>query len=522
MSVGENGTWRGTVSVPSSIPPFFHSQLSHSADLAVAIFLITTGVVSVMGNGVVLLIYGRKRKKLKPHELMTINLAVCDFGYSLFGAPFPITSSLSHAWVFGEAGCLFYGVQGFVFGIGSLITTCLISLDRSFKICSIQYGQWIERRHASYSILLVWIYTIFWGLLPVFGFGSYGPEPFATSCTINWWRMKSSLNDRIYIFLILSLCFGVPTFIIITSYIAIMVTVYRSNRTLASIPSSTVTHSSKDLRLTKIAAVVCSSFLLAWMPYAIVSLYSALTAKEEPGEDPGILRAGAGMTGHVTPKLVDFLAFPSLINWTSLENDSTIYDSLDMWSNRTMHSNFRPGYNSVLGSGSALGAQSVRAVSSLRPEVTLIPAMFAKSHCMVNPFIYQIMNREFRADVYYMFCGRGLERERTSRRGRERSDSEGNQSSISLSYCHSWKRKSSSHILSHGNNGKKKQQQRSGSEKGPRGSWQGSGCSDWASLDAAMLDTQINMEREKGSEGDRGKEKEQGGSTSSSLLTCED
>ena len=37
--------------------------------------------------------------------------------------------------------------------------------------------------------------------------------------------MKSSLNDRIYIFLILSLCFGVPTFIIITSYIAIMVTV---------------------------------------------------------------------------------------------------------------------------------------------------------------------------------------------------------------------------------------------------------------------------------------------------------
>lgn len=98
----------------------------------------------------------------------------------------------------------------------------------------------------------------------------------------------------------------------------------------------------------------------------------------------------------------------------------------------------------------------------------------------------------------------------------------GNQSSISLSYCHSWKRKSSSHILSHGNNGKKKQQQRSGSEKGPRGSWQGSGCSDWASLDAAMLDTQINMEREKGSEGDRGKEKEQGGSTSSSLLTCED
>ncbi|XP_062394533.1 rhodopsin-like [Sardina pilchardus] len=517
MSVGVNGTLRGAVSVPSSIPPFFRSQLSPSADLAVAVFLITTGVVSVVGNGVVLLVFGRKRKKLRPHELMTINLAVCDFGYSLLGAPFPITSSLSHAWVFGQTGCLFYGVQGFVFGIGSLLTTCLISLDRAFKICSIQYGQWIERRHASLSIVLVWIYTIFWGLLPVFGFGSYGPEPYATSCTINWWSMKSSLNDRIYIFLIMSLCFGVPTFIIITSYIAIMVTVYRSSRTLASIPSSTVTHSSKELRLTKIAAVVCSSFLVAWMPYAIVSLYSALTAKEEPGEYVGILTAEAGPTGQATPKLADFLAFPSLLNWTSVENDTTIYETLDMWSNSTLQTNFRPDSNPVssAGSGSVVGTQSTRAVSSLPPEVTLIPAMFAKSHCMVNPFIYQIMNHEFRANVYNIFCGRDLDREMTSRRGREGSDSEGHRSSISLSYCHSW-RKSCSNTPTQGERGKKKHQN-PGSDKGHRSSWHGgSGGSDWASLDAAALDTQINIEREKGSE------KGQGESTSSSLLTCED
>ncbi|XP_041964291.1 rhodopsin-like isoform X1 [Alosa sapidissima] len=561
MSVGVNGTLRGAVSVPSSITPFFRSQLSPSADLAVAIFLITTGVVSVVGNGVVLLVYGRKRKKLRPHELLTINLAVCDFGYSLLGAPFPITSrcpagilfmadwpnqseqgratagghiirrkadlrgsalwngtaiSLSHAWVFGQTGCLYYGMQGFVFGIGSLITTCLISLDRAFKICSIQYGQWVERRHASLSIVLVWIYTIFWGLLPVFGFGSYGPEPYATSCTINWWSMKSSLNDKIYIYLIMSLCFGVPTLIIITSYIAIMVTVYRSSRTLASIPSSTVTHSSKELRLTKIAAVVCSSFLLAWMPYAIVSLYSALTAKEEPGEYVGILTAEAGPTGQATPKLADFLAFPSLLNWTSVENYTTIHETLDMWSNSTMHSNFRPDFNPVssVGPGSVLGPQSTRAVSSLPPEVTLIPAMFAKSHCMVNPFIYQIMNHEFRANVCYIFCGRGLDREMTSRRGREGSDSEGNRSSMNLSYCHSW-RKSSSNTPNQGDHRKKKLQN-PGSEKGHRSSWHGSGGSDWASLDAATLDTQINIEGEKGSE------KGQGGSTSSSLLTCED
>lgn len=49
-------------------------------------------------------------------------------------------------------------------------------------------------------------------------------------CFWNWtlrsrWRMKSSLNDRIYIFLILTLCFGFPTISIVTSYLVILLTV---------------------------------------------------------------------------------------------------------------------------------------------------------------------------------------------------------------------------------------------------------------------------------------------------------
>ena len=37
--------------------------------------------------------------------------------------------------------------------------------------------------------------------------------------------MRSCLSDGIYILLILTLCFGIPTIIIITSYSAILITV---------------------------------------------------------------------------------------------------------------------------------------------------------------------------------------------------------------------------------------------------------------------------------------------------------
>ncbi|XP_058603229.1 opsin 9 [Onychostoma macrolepis] len=533
MSKRVNGSWMGSISVPSSVPHAFRSQLSSSADLSIAIILIITGVVSVIGNGLVLLVYGQRRKKLRAHELMTINLAVCDFGYSLLGAPCLIISSLSHAWIFGETGCMWYGFQGFVFGIGSLITTCFISLDRCFKICSFRYGQWIERKHASLSVALVWIYTIFWASLPVFGFGSYGPEPFGTSCTINWWRMKSSLNDRVYIYLILSLCFGVPTFTIIISYLAILIKVYRSGRILASIPSSNVTHNSKDLRLTKIAAVVCSSFLIAWTPYAIVSLYSALTAREEhTGEDGGTALTGGMSAAGVSHGggLSDVFGFPFLINWTSSEHFGDAFGSWrNMTSDHSHHSVGHHGSSSTVGSahGGMNGHQS-HLVSILKPEVSLIPAIFAKSHCMINPFIYQIMNRDFREDVYDLLCLRGKDGDRRRTRSTDGSDSDGYRGSITLSYIHSWRRRSTATSQSSGERVKKDSSRKSRGSRGSRGSRdQGGSCQDstavgWATLDTTTLDTQANLERERGKEVEREMKKEFREPTSNSLLTGEE
>uniref|UniRef100_A0A8C7S6W9 Opsin 9 n=1 Tax=Oncorhynchus mykiss TaxID=8022 RepID=A0A8C7S6W9_ONCMY len=442
MSLGGNGSWRG--SVPSSNPTAFLSHLSLSTDLGVAIFLILTGVVSVVGNGIVLLVYCRKKKKLRPPELMTINLAICDFGYSLLGAP--CLNFQCVPWL---------GVWGFVFGIGSLITTCLISLDRCLKICSFRYG------HGS----RLWFYSLFWASLPVFGFGSYGPEPFGTSCTINWWGMRSSLIDRLYILLILIMCFFLPTLTIVASYMTILLTVYLSSRALASIPSSTITHTSEDLRLTKLptSAVVCSTFLLSWTPYAIGSLYSALAPKEEHW-------AREAMQG----------------------GDPYSYSGLGHSLSAASTRSSAPGQEGESETGSN------RPVSCLPPMVSLIPAMFAKSHCMINPFIYQIMNKEFREDVYDILFGR-QNGERRRMRGRAGSYSDSKVSFILA-------REEQPQVHAHGVIGEERE--------GPTISV------GWDALGVASLDTQVNMDGQSLSEAGRETERELGGgSTSSSLLT---
>ncbi|XP_020783782.2 opsin 9 [Boleophthalmus pectinirostris] len=361
--------------VSTSTEPQFLSKLSPSADLLIAVFLIFTGVSSVCGNGAVLAVYYRKRSKIKPAELLTVNLALCDFGFSVLGVPFFIISSLSHAWIFGETGCLLYGIQGSVFGIGSLISTSLISLDRCLKICCLRYGQWVNNLHAFLCMLVIWLYTVFWASLPAFGFGRYRPEPYGTSCTVDWWSIQTTHIDRLYVYLFLCFGFGLPTVTIITSYLAILIKVYISNRALASIPCSFVSNTStKDLKLAKMAVVVCIAFLVAWLPYASVSLISALLSGEDPLSAP-------------TPAPI----INSVLNWTSTES----------------YKHFNPGKWSNTSLSTHQGLTTSSPESSLAPVVTVIPALFAKSHCMMNPIIYQIMHREFRDSLYQMVFGRG-------------------------------------------------------------------------------------------------------------------
>lgn len=149
------------------------------------------------------------------------------------------------------------------------------------------------------------------------------------------------------------------------------------------------------------AAVVFTTFLLAWMPYATVSLISALIPRDYQEEE------ATGMASSST-KILDI---PSLLNWTATEYDRQIYSNPEnKWSeeNNTFDKEAQPMTGST------------QPFSSLPPVVTLIPAMLAKSHCMINPLIYQIMNKEFRDDFYMMVFGQEMA-ERRRVQGRKES-----------------------------------------------------------------------------------------------------
>uniref|UniRef100_A0A670Y2N7 Opsin-5 n=2 Tax=Pseudonaja textilis TaxID=8673 RepID=A0A670Y2N7_PSETE len=253
----------------------FASKLSKEADIIAGIYLLLIGVLSTLGNGYVIYMSIQRKRKLKPAEIMTVNLAVCDLGISVAGKPFSIIAFLSHRWIFGWSGCRWYGWTGFFFGVGSLITMTAVSLDRYFKICYLAYGIWLKRHHAFICLGIIWSYAAFWATIPFAGLGNYAPEPFGTSCTLDWWLAQDSVAGQAFILNILFFCLVFPTVVIVFSYIKIIAKVKSSSKDVAHYDNRIQNSHDLEIKLTKVAMLICAGFLFAWIPYAVVSVWSA-------------------------------------------------------------------------------------------------------------------------------------------------------------------------------------------------------------------------------------------------------
>ncbi len=71
-----------------------------------------------------------KKKGRQDGSYFIINLAVVDILKSSSGLPLVVASSFNGRWLFGQIGCTFYGFTGGIFGLTSLATLSIMSIER--------------------------------------------------------------------------------------------------------------------------------------------------------------------------------------------------------------------------------------------------------------------------------------------------------------------------------------------------------------------------------------------------------
>ncbi|XP_073672418.1 opsin 8, group member c [Paramisgurnus dabryanus] len=245
----------------------FTSKLTPSADIAVGFAIMLIVIVSVLGNGVVLVISYRRRKKIRGSELLCVNLAAVDFLCCICLYPLSIISSFNHAWLGRHVSCVYYGLGCFIFGLCGMFTIAGISLIRYIKAC---YAVWIEASSIRLVCVATWLTAAVWSSFPLFGWGEYVPEPYGISCTVAWRRYHTSKTDAAYV-ICTFVCFVlIPVLLIVTSQCRILLKVFHFSRAL-SIRGIQNNLRQTEKHLSVMFVCISMGFVIAWAPYTVVS-----------------------------------------------------------------------------------------------------------------------------------------------------------------------------------------------------------------------------------------------------------
>lgn len=96
-------------------------------------------------------------------------------------------------------------------------------------------GNKITKNTVCILITLIWLYSLLWAILPLIGWGYYGPEPFGISCTIAWSQFHNSSSGFSFILSMFLLCTILPALTIVACYLGIAWKVHKAYQEIQNI-----------------------------------------------------------------------------------------------------------------------------------------------------------------------------------------------------------------------------------------------------------------------------------------------
>ncbi|XP_051913234.1 parapinopsin-like [Hippocampus zosterae] len=234
------------------------------------IMAVIMGVFSILGiilNVLVIVVTVRHKQLRQPLSYALVSLAICDLGCAVFGGlPTTVTAAMGY-FSLGRMGCILEGFAVGFFGIASLCTIGVISVERYIVVCYPMGAALFQTRHAIAGVVLSWVWSFVWNTPPLFGWGSFELEGIKTSCAPNWYSRDA--GNMSYMIIYFSLCFAVPFSIIMASYLRLLWTLRQVTKLKVSETSST---HRMEVQVARMVVIMVLAFLVTWMPYASMAL----------------------------------------------------------------------------------------------------------------------------------------------------------------------------------------------------------------------------------------------------------
>uniref|UniRef100_A0A8C1GR31 Melatonin receptor type 1A like n=1 Tax=Cyprinus carpio TaxID=7962 RepID=A0A8C1GR31_CYPCA len=230
--------------------------------------LITTIIVDVLGNLLVIVSVFRNRKLRKAGNAFVVSLAVADLVVAIYPYPLVLTAIFHDRWIAGDIHCQ---ISGFLMGlsvIGSIFNITGIAINRYCYIChSLKYDKLFSNKNTVCYVVLVWVLTIL-AIVPNWFVESLQYDPRVYSCTFA--QSVSSL----YTITVVVVHFILPIGIVTYCYLRIWILVIQVRKRVK--PDSRPKIKPHDLRNFLTMFVVFVLFAVCWAPLNLIGLAVAI------------------------------------------------------------------------------------------------------------------------------------------------------------------------------------------------------------------------------------------------------
>ncbi|XP_070839414.1 pinopsin-like [Chaetodon trifascialis] len=263
----------------SSVADPAAGTLSRAGHTAAAVVLGLILVLGFLGNFLVLLVFSRFPQLQSPVNLLLVNISASDMLVCLFGTPLSFAASVRGRWLTGSYGCRWYGFANALFGIVSLVSLSLLSVERYSVVLHPTQSDSSQYRRARFAIAASWLYSLVWTLPPLLGWSSYGLEGPGTICSVQW--QQRSTTARSYVSCLFVFCLLLPLLLMIVCYGRILLALRAVARQVSRINRSSAER--RENRVLLMVVSMVTGYLLCWMPYGVVAM---LASYGRPGVVP--------------------------------------------------------------------------------------------------------------------------------------------------------------------------------------------------------------------------------------------
>uniref|UniRef100_U3J5C9 Opsin-3 n=1 Tax=Anas platyrhynchos platyrhynchos TaxID=8840 RepID=U3J5C9_ANAPP len=234
---------------PGERPPF-----SAGTYELLALLIATIGVLGLCNNLLVLVLYYKFKRLRTPTNLFLVNISLSDLLVSVFGVSLTFMSCLRSRWVWDAAGCVWDGFSNSLFGIVSIMTLTVLAYERYIRVV---HAKVIDFSWSWRAITYIWLYSLAWTGAPLLGWNRYTLEIHGLGCSVDW--KSKDPNDTsfvLFFFSWLSGCTCCDHGLFVEDFQTVQV----------------IRLLKYEKKVAKMCFLMISTFLICWMPYAVVSL----------------------------------------------------------------------------------------------------------------------------------------------------------------------------------------------------------------------------------------------------------